>query len=157
MAEFRIGELAQRFNVPVETIRFYEHAGLIPKPTRTAGNYRLYSEAQAVQLGFVLNCRMLDMSQEEIKTLLSLRSNPSRNCGDVNALFDRHINEVTGKIAGLKQLLTELQSLRRSCTDGRETRDCSILSTLQRSNLKKRNNKPRDRRSSKPSSTFTRE
>jgi DNA-binding transcriptional MerR regulator len=61
VSALKIGELAGLFNVPVETIRYYEQAGLLPKPARTAGNYRLYSKADADNLAFVLNCRMLDM------------------------------------------------------------------------------------------------
>ena len=39
----RIGELAERTQTPVDTIRYYERAGLLPKPDRTASNYRAYS------------------------------------------------------------------------------------------------------------------
>lgn len=132
MSALKIGELAGRFNVPVETIRYYEQAGLLPKPARTAGNYRLYSEADADNLAFVLNCRMLDMRQEEIKVLLALRATPNNDCGDVNLLVDRHIADVTQRIDALKRLLKELTALRRACTEKHVVRDCAVLARLQR-------------------------
>lgn len=131
MSALKIGELAGRFNVPVETIRYYEQAGLLPKPARTAGNYRLYSKADADNLAFVLNCRVLDMRQEEIKALLALRATPNNDCGDVNLLVDRHITDITQRIDALKSLLKELTTLRRACTENHAVRDCAILTRLQ--------------------------
>ena len=59
----------------------HERAGLLSKPDRTAGNYRLYTEGHAQQLASILNCRNLDMNQEEIRQLLALRTHPARDCG----------------------------------------------------------------------------
>ena len=134
----QIGELARRFKVPVDTIRYYERAGLLPEPARTEGNYRQYSEAHAEQLAFILNCRSLDMSQDEIRKLLTVRTAPARACSDVNGLIDAQIVEVGQRIRSLKQLLTELRSLRKSCTDVRTVQQCEILSTLSRSSRKRR-------------------
>ena len=137
MNAFKIGELAKRFNVSVETIRYYEQAGLLAKPARTTGNYRLYSETHADNLAFVLNCRTLDMRHDEIKALLALRAMPNSGCEDVNQLIDRHITEVTERIASLMHLLKELTALRRACTENHAVRDCAILTRLRRPNDKK--------------------
>jgi Cd(II)/Pb(II)-responsive transcriptional regulator len=134
----QIGDLARRFDVPVETIRYYERAGLLAKPARTGGNYRQYTEAHAQQLAFILNCRNLDMNQEEIRELLALRAEPSRDCGDVNALIDGHIQHVTRRVRDLQRLLKDLKSLRRSCNEARSVRECDILSTLSGSRSPKR-------------------
>lgn len=132
MTSLRIGDLARRFNVPVETIRYYEREGLMPKPERTAGNYRVYSDDLVEHLSFVLNCRKLDMRQDEIKNLISLRSQPAQGCGDVNAMVDLHIDDVTRRIADLKRLLRQLKTLSDSCAVGHEVRDCGILTKLRR-------------------------
>jgi Cd(II)/Pb(II)-responsive transcriptional regulator len=129
---YQIGELARKFDVPVETIRYYERAGLMPEPARSDGNYRLYSEAHAAQLAFVLNCRALDMTHDEIKTLLDLRRRPNKDCGDVNVIIDGHIGQVTRRIAELKQLLAHLEALRTSCKRPHAVEDCRILNALHR-------------------------
>ena len=63
----KIGELATLTGCPVETIRYYEREGLLPAPSRSAGNYRQYDTAHVERLSFIRHCRSLDMTQEEIR------------------------------------------------------------------------------------------
>jgi Cd(II)/Pb(II)-responsive transcriptional regulator len=134
----QIGELARRFGVTVEAIRYYEREGLMPRARRTSANYRVYDEHHAEQLSFILNCRSLDMSQDEIRQLLTARGTPSHACSEVNELIDSHIVELGHRIRSLKQLLLELKSLRQSCNDARTVQQCEILSTLSRAARKRR-------------------
>ena len=62
----RIGELSKLSGVAVETIRFYENEGLIPKAARSMNNYRSYTEGHLKRLQFIRHCRSLDMSLEDI-------------------------------------------------------------------------------------------
>ena len=64
--EIRIGDLAKRSGCEVVTIRYYEKEGLLPKPARSGGNFRLYGEAHAERLQFIRHCRSLDMTLSEI-------------------------------------------------------------------------------------------
>jgi hypothetical protein len=66
----KIGELAILTHTPVETIRYYEREGLLPEAARTGGNYRIYDQAQAARLSLIRHCRGLDMTLDEIRTLL---------------------------------------------------------------------------------------
>ena len=68
----KIGELAQAAQCTAETIRYYEKAGLLPKPDRAGNNYRLYGLRHLERLRFIRNCRALDLSQKEIHSLLRL-------------------------------------------------------------------------------------
>lgn len=72
----KIGELAKLTDCQVETIRYYEKEGLLPPPARSDGNYRLYTQAHTERLVFIRNCRSLDMTLEEIRSLLGLRDSP---------------------------------------------------------------------------------
>ena len=65
-----IGELARRTGIQVETIRYYEREGLLPEPARSDGNYRVYGPGHLEQLQFIRHCRSLDMSLDEVRTLL---------------------------------------------------------------------------------------
>ena len=71
-----IGELARRTGCGIETIRYYEHEGLLPKPGRTSGNFRRYGQEHAELLSFIRHCRSLDMALNEIRILLRFRSAP---------------------------------------------------------------------------------
>ena len=128
----QIGDVAESFGVPVETIRYYERCGLLEKPTRTGSNYRLYNEEQIERLGFILNCRNLDMTHEEIRRLLKLRHRPPKDCTEVNALLDEHIAHIDERISELRTLSKQLHELRTSCNDVRSVADCRIISTLRR-------------------------
>lgn len=126
----KIGELARRSDCLVETIRFYERAGLLPPPDRAANNYRSYGQEHADRLAFIRHCRALDMTLDEIRALLALRDRPEQDCADVNALLDRHIDEVVQRIAALTALDTQLRQLRSRCNSTDAVRCCAILNSL---------------------------
>jgi Cd(II)/Pb(II)-responsive transcriptional regulator len=123
----KIGELAERTGCLVETIRFYERKGLLPAPTRSEGNYRLYHDAHVDRLQFILYCRGLDMSLDEIGELLDLRDRPDQDCQGVNQVLDKHIGHVTSRIKELKALQVQLKQIRSQCHATRSTKECGIL------------------------------
>ena len=126
----RIGDLAAATGTAVETIRFYEREGLIPAARRADNNYRVYSTAHAERLAFIRHCRNLDMTLDEVRSLLRLRDAPSQDCGAVNALLDAHIGHVAQRIRELRALEKELKALRARCAAPHAIEDCGILSGL---------------------------
>lgn len=129
--QLKIGELAERTGCQVDTIRFYERKGLLTAPERSQGNYRLYSEANVMRLQFIRNCRSLDMTLEEIRTLLNLRDQPFHECTDVNVLLDDHIGHVNERIKELKGLQLQLKQLRSRCSTVQSVKECGILQELE--------------------------
>jgi Cd(II)/Pb(II)-responsive transcriptional regulator len=126
----KIGELAKLTDAQVETIRYYEREGLLPAPARSDGNYRLYTQTHVERLTFIRNCRSLDMTLEEIRSLLNLRDSPQDQCQSVNALIDEHIQHVNDRIASLQALQIQLLDLRQRCSDGAPDH-CGILDRLE--------------------------
>lgn len=126
----KIGELARKAGCSVETIRYYENDGLLPAPARSEGNYRLYDDKHVERLSFILRCRSLDMTLDEIRVLLRFRDAPDENCEAVNALLDAHIGHVAARIDELKRLEEQLRELRRQCGASRLAKDCGILNEL---------------------------
>ncbi|MBX3145728.1 MAG: Cd(II)/Pb(II)-responsive transcriptional regulator [Gemmatimonadales bacterium] len=112
----QIGDLARRTGCQVETIRYYERQGLLPKPARSRGNYRVYGPDHLEQLAFIRHCRSLGMTLEEIATLLRYRSTPVGDCQRINSLVDAHIAEIETKIAQLTELRGQLVALREQCS-----------------------------------------
>ncbi len=127
----KIGELAKATDCQVETIRYYERENLLPEPARSEGNYRLYTQAHVERLTFIRNCRTLDMTLEEIRSLLSLRDSPQDQCESVNALVDEHIQHVKARIDGLLALQEQLVDLRQRCTPQTHIDQCAILQQLE--------------------------
>jgi Cd(II)/Pb(II)-responsive transcriptional regulator len=126
----RIGDLAESTGTAVETIRFYEREGLIPAAQRADNNYRVYTAAHAERLAFIRHCRNLDMTLDEIRTLLRLRDAPLQDCGEVNALLDEHIGHVTHRIRELRALQKDLRALRARCGTPHAIEQCGILNEL---------------------------
>lgn len=126
----RIGDLAESTGTAVETIRFYEREGLIPAAQRADNNYRVYTAAHAERLAFIRHCRNLDMTLDEIRTLLRLRDAPLQDCSEVNALLDEHIGHVTHRIRELRTLQKDLKALRARCGTPHAIEQCGILNQL---------------------------
>lgn len=111
----KIGELAQIAKCTVETVRYYEKVGLLPAPARTAANFRRYGSDHIERLRFIRNCRALDMSQDEIRSLLNLADQPTEKCGSINAVFDKHIAHVDERMRELLNLKQQMTALRERC------------------------------------------
>ena len=126
----KIGELAKRTGATVETIRYYEKEGLLPEPSRSTGNYRLYNELHMERLQFILHCRTLDMTLDEVQVLLQYWDEPDKNCGNVNNLLDAHIRTVEIRMHELEQLKKHLTALRQKCISEASAKSCGILNTL---------------------------
>ncbi|MFV5213809.1 Cd(II)/Pb(II)-responsive transcriptional regulator [Azonexus caeni] len=135
----KIGELARLAGSNVETIRYYERKGLLPIPARSEGNYRIYGPMHQERLTFIRHCRGLDMTLDEIRTLLHFKESPEENCGEVNRLLDDHIGHVVHRIGELQALEKQLQELRGRCPDERRASTCGILEGLSQSGI---NEKP---------------
>ncbi|AQW70394.1 Cd(II)/Pb(II)-responsive transcriptional regulator [Pseudomonas putida] len=125
----KIGDLAKATDCAVETIRYYEREKLLPEPARSEGNYRMYTQEHVERLTFIRNCRTLDMTLDEIRSLLQLRDSPQASCGSVNALIDEHIEHVQARLDGLVALQAQLMDLRRRCNE--EGAQCAILQQLE--------------------------
>ena len=126
----KIGELAKRTGATVETIRYYEKEGILPAPSRSDGNYRLYREAHIERLQFILHCRTLDMTLDEVRVLLQYWDEPDKDCGNVNSLLDEHIRAVEKRMEELTQLKQHLTILRQKCVIEAPAMLCGILNAL---------------------------
>lgn len=126
----KIGKLAQVAQCTVQTVRYYEKEGLLAEPGRTPGNFRVYGPEHLERLRFIRNCRALDMSHDEIRTLLGLTDHPGEGCGAINAVFDQHIAHVEESIRELMQLKLQLTELRQRCQTEQAVDACGILHGL---------------------------
>lgn len=126
---FSIGDLAARTGAKVETIRYYEKAGLMPHSIRTAGNHRAYAQSHVDRLAFIRHGRELGFPLDGIRALLALADDPAQPCAAVDAIARRHLDEVRSRIARLQALETELARMVRQCGRGRVA-DCRVIEVL---------------------------
>ena len=124
-----IGDLAKATATKVETVRYYERAGLLPAPARTEGNYRAYTAEHLERLSFIRRARDLGFTLEQVRALLSLSDDKPQSCAAVDTLARAHLADVDRKIADLKSLRKELADVIGQC--GRGTiADCRIIEAL---------------------------
>jgi MerR family mercuric resistance operon transcriptional regulator len=130
MDGFTIGELARQASVHVETLRYYERRGLIPKPHRTVSNYRVYSSENLRRVKFIKQAQGLGFSLNEIKKLLALRATPRARCADVRRYATHKIEDIDARIRSLARMRKTLEKLLDECSGNRPATQCSILESL---------------------------
>ena len=109
--ELNIGDLGKAIGTKVETIRYYERIGLLPKPARTAGNYRIYGDDALGSLSFIRRARELGFTIEQVRELMALAHQGERSCAAVDAIARTHLNDVKRKLGDLRALERELSAL----------------------------------------------
>jgi Cd(II)/Pb(II)-responsive transcriptional regulator len=126
----RIGELAHKAGVDVQTVRYYEREKLLEAPARTGAGYRAYGPQHLERLNFVRHCRSLDMPLAEIRRLIELSHDRGVSCDEVNGLVRSHLERVHAKRKALQALEAQLEALSAQCASGHRVADCGILEEL---------------------------
>lgn len=129
MRDYAIGALSRETGVNIETIRYYERIGIMPKPDRTKGGNRQYSYDDLKRLFFIKRCRELGFRIEEIRVFLQMVDHADFTCGEVHTLTTIHLMAVKKKIADLRRLEKALGSMAAECGKG-DVPDCPIIDTL---------------------------
>jgi MerR family mercuric resistance operon transcriptional regulator len=143
MKHLTIGKLAKKAEVNVETVRYYERRGLIPKPPRRDPGYRQYPQDVVARIQFIKRAKELGFSLKEIAELLSLRVDPSTTCGDVKRLAEIKIADIEEKIRTLKSIKKALTKLVTMCSGQGPTGECPIIEVLDTRAKKDANNTSR--------------
>jgi MerR family mercuric resistance operon transcriptional regulator len=129
----KIGELARKAGVSVETVRFYEREGLLQPPQRRESGYRDYPLESLGPLRFIRHAKEFGFTLPEIQELLALRSSAEAPCSDVKRRIESKIADVRRRILSLEQLESMLANLAASCAAVEGSSDCPVLNVLDRS------------------------
>jgi len=126
----RIGEVANKSHVGVETVRFYEREGLIALPKRNVSGYRQYSESAIKQIQFIQHAKTLGFSLKEIRELIKLKSTRDARCKSIKSTAKAKIADIQEKIDALKRMKLALEPLVAQCKSSDPISDCPILNAL---------------------------
>jgi len=124
-----IGALSQRTGSRVETIRYYEHVGLLPRPPRSPGGYRQYGREHLDRLAFIRRARALGFSLDEVRRLLRLADERRRPCAEALAVAAAHLTDVRAKIADLRRMERVLRETVARCEAGTGS-ECALIEAL---------------------------
>lgn len=126
----KIGELAQRAGVGIDTVRYYEREGLLPRAQRLASGYRTYEEHDVKRLRFVRRAKALGFTLPEVRELLELSAHRDDDMAAMKAAAIGKIADVEAKLAELERMRSGLRALAASCPGHGALEQCPILDAL---------------------------
>src|SRR5437016_5241621 len=98
----RVGAAAKAAGVGLQTLHYYERLELLPKPKRSAANYRLYSPEAIRRVQFIKKAQAIGMTLEETKQILDLKDHGREPCCQVAELDEKHLREINVRLAQLR-------------------------------------------------------
>ena len=126
----KIGELAQRARVAIDTVRYYGRQGLLPVPTRRASGYRSYDATDVLRLRFVRRAKALGFTLVEIRDLLALSGRREDDMGNLKAVAAEKLSDIETKLIELTRIRDGLRTLVASCPGHGALEQCPILNAL---------------------------
>ena len=130
MKSLTIGHLAKQAGVNLETVRYYERRGLLPRPPRSASGYRLFPAEASRRLRFIRRAQELGFSLAEIRELLSLRVSRNTTSAAIRTRTEAKIVDIDSKIRSLESMKKTLQKLTKACDGCAPVAECPILDSL---------------------------
>ena len=124
MAGLTIGKLAAAAGVSVETVRFYQRRGLLPRPERAGSGFREYSGADQARLDFIRRAGRLGFTLSEVSDLLGPAE--ARSSEEILRAAEAKITAIEAQIRELTSLRCRLRRLVQVCEHGDGT-DCVAL------------------------------
>ncbi len=104
----KIGDVAKRTGIGIETLRFYERSGLLSRPARTEGGYRLYDTEALDTLDFIKRAQALGFTLDEIKRLITESRAGQSPCAEVREVVRQRLAELDEKMAQMQRYRDEL-------------------------------------------------
>ncbi|MBB6624938.1 MerR family transcriptional regulator [Clostridium gasigenes] len=126
MKSYKIGELANILKIKIDTIRYYEKIGLIPKPKRMENEYRVYSEKYVEIIQFIILCKNNGFTLKEISKIINLLSLGDANNKELKTIVSDKIDTIDIKIKELNFLKKQLNEVVKNC----DSMDCTTMNFL---------------------------
>jgi DNA-binding transcriptional MerR regulator len=122
----KVGAVAKAAGVGVQTLHYYERLGLLPKPQRSAANYRLYLPETIRRVRFIKNAQAAGLTLEETKEILDLKDHGRAPCHRAVELGQKHLQEIEARLSQLSAFRRLLaRSVREWGKDDRPGRLCA--------------------------------
>ena len=126
----KIGEVAERGGVNLQTIRYYEREKLLPEPPRLPSGYRIYPDQTVRRVRFIKRAQEIGFTLAEIRELLAIRIDASRDSAEVRTLAKAKITDIEEKIQTLHRMKVALGRITERCSGCRPTSECPILESI---------------------------
>jgi|SRR3990172_5686508 len=116
----QIGEVARSVGLEASAIRYYETHGIVPPPERTPAGYRDYDDDDVELLRFVRRLRSLQLPLDDVREIISLRTDGQAPCAQVREALARETTAIDQRIEDLQRLRDELTRLQTAADQIRD-------------------------------------
>lgn len=132
MKALKISEVAEKSNVNIETVRYYEKRQLIPDPPRTRTGYRIFSLEDVNRIKFIKRSQELGFTLNEIKKLITISEDEAQfDSKEIFQFSTQKIFEIEAQIKDLEKIKESLQKLSVQCPgSGNSIGTCPIITNL---------------------------
>ncbi len=129
MKSYRIGTVAKKLNISIDTLRYYEKIDLLKAINRNSGGIRCYDGSDIARIQFIQRAKMMNFTLDEIKALLKMRENPGQMRDEVRELTQQKLDVIERQMSELDILRQELQALIGSCACSQQ--GCPIIEEIE--------------------------
>ena len=126
----KIGEVAERGGVNLQTIRYYEREKLLPEPPRLPSGYRIYPDQTVRRVRFIKRAQEIGFTLSEIRELLAIRMHTDGDSSEVRALAQAKISDIEAKIQTLQRMKGAFGRITERCTGCGPASECPILESI---------------------------
>jgi MerR family Zn(II)-responsive transcriptional regulator of zntA len=130
---YRIGEIAAKAGVTVDTLRYYERLGILPRVRRTTGGLRQYGDDVFRHIRFIQQAQALGLTLKDVRQLISAQGRAGRDrCGKVRDLLEVRLTDVDERLAELRAFRQTLRTHLAACERALENENpaCPVITAL---------------------------
>jgi DNA-binding transcriptional MerR regulator len=104
----KVGDVSKQTGLGIETLRFYEKAGILDRPARTDSGYRLYDPGVLERIAFIKQAQVLGFTLEEIRQLIDHKKAGENPCREVREIVRHRLDELDEKLRQMRKYRNEL-------------------------------------------------
>ncbi|AKU96230.1 MerR-family transcriptional regulator [Labilithrix luteola] len=123
MQTLKIGEVAERAGVTVDTVRYYERVGVLPAAARRASGYRVFDETAVDRIKLVRQLQDLSLTLEEVQAMLVAVADDTATCARESARIESALRRSEERIEALVAVRDRLREALRRCGRG----ECDLV------------------------------
>lgn len=127
MKVMKIGEIARRSGIGIETIRYYERERLLQEPERRPSGYRQYEESVLARLEYIGRAKALGFTLAEIRELLELSYAAHAGCDHIRQRAAAKISDIESKIHSLQKMKRSLGEILERCKTKDSSEECPLV------------------------------
>lgn len=115
----KIGDVATRAGVTVDTVRFYERVGVLPPPARMPSGYRDFAPETVERIQLTRELQAIGFTLNDVIDALAAHDTGGATCESERWRLEAALNRVDAKLAELRAVRRRIVQAQKACADGR--------------------------------------